>query len=76
MFQNDAAGIALRTACNSHSPLENLGEAVHKTKCLLKAVYDFSVLGGATVNLVDDAGNAAILPGVVEVAAAGIPLPP
>lgn len=64
MFQNDSGGAALRTSANNHSPLEGLGEAVHKTKNLLKCILDFAVLGGAVGDLLllDDAGNAAILP--------------
>lgn len=64
MFPNDIPGAALRVRANTAGPLEGLGEAVHKTPCLLKAVYDFSVLGGAVgdISLVDDVGNPAVLP--------------
>ena len=49
---------------NAYSPLEGLGKEVNGLKNLLKAVYDFSVLGGAVgaINLVDDQGLPAVLP--------------
>jgi hypothetical protein len=64
MFTNDIPGAALRVRANQAAPHEGLGEAVHKTPCLIKAIYDFSVQGGAVGNikLLDDAGNAAYLP--------------
>lgn len=64
MFENSTKGLAQRNEANRAAPNEGLGEAVHKTKCMLVAVYDFSVLGGVqgAINLVDDAGNAAVLP--------------
>jgi hypothetical protein len=64
MFENSTKGAAQRAEANRAAPNEFLGEAVHKTKNMLVAVYDFSVLGGAvgSINLVDDAGNAALLP--------------
>ncbi len=64
MFKNDVPGAALRAHANTAAPLEGLGEAVHATKNMLVAVYDFSVLGGAqaVIPLVDDAGNPAVLP--------------
>lgn len=64
MFPNDIPGAALRVRANVTAPHEGLGEVVHKTPCMLKAVYDFAVLGGAVgdIALVDDAGNPAILP--------------
>lgn len=64
MFENNVKGAALRAALDKTSPHEGLGEAVHKTKCMLVAVYDYSVLGGAVgdIGLKDDAGNDAILP--------------
>lgn len=64
MFENTPKGAAFRTACNAQSPSEGLGEVIHKTPCLVKAVYDFAVQGGAIGNLLllDDAGNKAILP--------------
>jgi len=64
MFENSTKGTAQRNEANRAAPNENLGEAVHKTKCMLVAVYDFAVLGGAvsTINLLDDNSNAALLP--------------
>jgi hypothetical protein len=64
MFEVGTKGAAQRTAANKFAPNEQLGEAVHKTMCMLKCVYDFSVNGGAqgAINLLDDAGNSAILP--------------
>lgn len=43
---------------------KGIGNLIHESPNVLKAVYDFSVLGGAigSVNLVDDLGNAAKLP--------------
>lgn len=53
-----------RAEANKYAPLEQLGEAVHKKMCMLKCVYNFATLGGVqgAINLVDDAGNAALLP--------------
>lgn len=64
MFEIGVKGAAQRVAANNMAPLEQLGEAVHKTMCTLKCVYDFTVLGGAQgqVTLKDDAGNTALLP--------------
>lgn len=64
MFTKDTAGVALRLRADVAAPLEGLGEAVHKTPCMLKAVYDFASLGGAVgnISLVDDAGYPAVLP--------------
>ncbi len=59
---------------NSHSPFDGppdglggsgLGTLLHRTKGVIKFVYDFAVLGGAisTIPLVDDLGNiGALLP--------------
>jgi hypothetical protein len=49
---------------NGEAPVEGLGWELHKTKNLLKCKYDFAVQGGAigTLSLLDDQGNAAILP--------------
>jgi hypothetical protein len=46
------------------APNEGMGSALHKTMCMLKCVYDFSVLGGAqgAISLKDDLGNTAKLP--------------
>lgn len=64
MFPNNAKGNAMLASDNVESPVEGLAMVVHKTKNLLCAVYDFSVLGGAisTISLVDDQGNPAVLP--------------
>lgn len=60
----DTAGTAFVTKANNTSPLEGLGTILNRTKNMLVAVYDFSVLGGTVggVNLKDDQGNLAILP--------------
>jgi hypothetical protein len=49
---------------NITSPSEGAGTELNGTKNLMKAVYDFEELGGAVgdINLVDDEGNAAVLP--------------
>ena len=41
-----------------------MGDAIHRTKCLMKVNYDFAVLGGAIGSLacIDDLGNNATLP--------------
>jgi hypothetical protein len=54
----------LITRANTTSPLEGLGTVVNQTKNMIKCVYDVAVLGGAvgSINLVDDQGNACILP--------------
>lgn len=54
----------LLAAANNDSPLEKIGTEIHRCKNMMKVVYDFSVLGGATgdILLLDDQGNAAILP--------------
>ena len=41
-----------------------MGDAIHRTKCMLKCNYSFVVQGGATgsVAMVDDLGNSATLP--------------
>lgn len=48
----------------SHTPIEDLGKLLNQKRGLMKAVYDFSVLGGAvgTLNLVDDNGDVILLP--------------
>lgn len=55
---------ALRTKYESTSPFEELGAQLHRTKNVLKAVYDFAVLGGAVgdIGLLDDDGKAAMIP--------------
>lgn len=64
MFPKDARSQALLVRGNAFDPLPGIGSVVDKTKCLLRAIYDFTVLGGAiaTIPLVDDQGNAAVLP--------------
>lgn len=54
----------LITILNNDSPSEGLGTELNQTKNLMKLVYDFAVLGGAVgdIGLLDDQGNAAILP--------------
>lgn len=55
MFRNDQLAKA-----NSNQ----LASDMHKTQNVLKAIYDFSSLGGALgdISLVDDLGNSAVLP--------------
>lgn len=56
---------ANRTLMNTHAPLDPiLGTQLHKTKNILKAIYDFASLGGAVgdIALLDDEGNPAIIP--------------
>lgn len=64
MFDNSIKAQALLAECNVAAPIEGLGTVVHKTPCVLKAVMDFAVLGGAVgdLSLVDDQGNPAVLP--------------
>lgn len=64
MFQNDAVAQKLLKVANQDDPLPGIGTVVHKTKNCLKAIYDFTVQGGAvsTIPLLDDQGNPAILP--------------
>lgn len=64
MFPSDVTSAALKLRANTTAPHEGLGDVIHKTPCLLKAVYDFTVLGGVVgdISLVDDAGNPAVLP--------------
>ncbi len=49
---------------NTTTPFEGIGSVVNRTKNCMKCVYDFAVLGGAvaTINLVDDEGNLAVIP--------------
>lgn len=64
MFQSDAAAQALLASANSHTPLENIGTVIHKTKNCVRAVWDFAVQGGAvsTLNLLDEQGNPCMIP--------------
>lgn len=64
MFPIDTKSQALLARGNNYDPLPGMGTIIHKTKNCMKALYDFSVLGGATGSLllVDDQGNPAILP--------------
>lgn len=56
------AGLVSRA--NKTDPLPGIGTEVNQSKNVMKCVYDFAVLGGATgsVGLLDDQGNAAVLP--------------
>ena len=63
----DGISQALLTRANNASPLEGIGTVLNKTRNHLRATYDFAVLGGnistaSSFSLVDDQGNAAILP--------------
>lgn len=53
-----------KTELGNKTPIENLAKELHKTKNVLKAVYDFSVSGGAVgdIGLLDDDGNPAKIP--------------
>lgn len=64
MFTNDAKGTALKLECNVGAPTEGLGDVIHRSPCMMKAIYDFGVSGGVQgdIALLDDGGNAAILP--------------
>lgn len=65
MFPNTDVAIAGKiTKFNQEAPFEGMAYAVHQSSGVIKCVYDFAVLGGAvsTISLVDDLGNAAVLP--------------
>lgn len=64
MFPKDAKMQALLARGNNFDPLPGVGSVLDKTKCLLRAIYDFTVSGGAisTILLLDDQGNPAVLP--------------
>lgn len=53
-----------KTQFGSKTPFEGLDLALNQTKGMMKVVYDFTVQGGAigAINLLDENGNAAILP--------------
>lgn len=53
-----------KTQFGLKTPFEGLDLALNQTKGMLKVMYDFTTLGGAisTINLLDENGNAAILP--------------
>lgn len=56
---------AQRALLDAKAPNDNLlGFELHRTKNIIKAVYDFSVDGGAvsSINLKDEHGNLVILP--------------
>lgn len=57
-------GSANRALFEKTSPLESLGAELHKTKNVLKAIYDFTTLGGAVgdIALIDDDGKPAVIP--------------
>ncbi len=64
MFPKDTKSQQLLAAYNANDPDPRIGTFLNKTKNSLCAVYDFSVEGGAiaTLPLLDDMGNPAILP--------------
>lgn len=64
IFPQDLKNQALLTRANNYDPLPGIGNIANWTKNMLRVTYDFSVLGGAatTIGLLDDQGNAAILP--------------
>ena len=53
-----------RAALDSHAPTEGIGTAINNNKSLLKCVYNYATLGGATgtIGLVTDTGVPAVLP--------------
>jgi hypothetical protein len=64
MFPKDALSQKLMARANACDPLPNSGTVIDRSKNLMRVIYDFTVNGGAvgTIPLVDDQGNAAILP--------------
>lgn len=56
--------LGLRARMDAASPLEGSGKELHRTKNVMKCVWDFAVQGGAvgSLLLLDDLGNAAKLP--------------
>lgn len=64
MFNNTQIALGLPALENVVSPLEGLAQVAHQAKGVLKCVYSFAIQGGAvsTIKLLDDQGNAAILP--------------
>lgn len=57
-------GSAARAILEKTSPVEIVGKELHRTKNVLKAIYDFASLGGALgdIALIDDDGDAATIP--------------
>lgn len=64
MFTNKEILQGLPALENVVSPLEGMAQHVHQSRCTLKVQYNFAVQGGAigTLSLLDDQGNAAIIP--------------
>lgn len=65
MFTNDQVVRSLPTLYDVHAPIEGLAMVAHKAKCVLKCVFDASIVANRTVAahaLVDDLGNTATLP--------------
>lgn len=64
MFPKDAKSQALIVIADAKDPLPGFGTLMDRTKCHVRAVYDFAVQGGAvgSLNLLDDQGNPCILP--------------
>ncbi len=66
MFTNDQVARGLPAAYDLHSPIEGLAMVAHKSKMVLKCVFDAtSITANRTVAahaLVDDLGNPATLP--------------
>ena len=59
-----AQNLGLVNRANQTDPLPGLGTQVNQCKNVMKCVYNFAVLGGATgsIGLLDDQGNSAFLP--------------
>ncbi len=64
IFPADSFSQKLLTRANNSSPLEGVGDIINHTKNMMRLTYDFAVLGGTatSIGLLDDQGNAAILP--------------
>lgn len=64
MFPKDATNQKNLARANAFDPLPFAGSVMDKTKNLIRAVWDFTIQGGAvsTLLLLDDQGNPAVLP--------------
>lgn len=79
-FNNTQVAAGMPSQLSKTTPLEQAGLVIHKTKGMLKAIFDVALQTGGTApaaaySLVDDLGNAAVLPAgayVTNVVAVGI----
>ena len=64
IFPADPKSQKLLLIANATDPLPGIGDVINHTKNMMRVIYDFSVLGGTatSVSILDDQGNAAILP--------------